>query len=153
MTTPTHTPKPDQADTPPAGESLLRLPEGRRPVPTKSRLATRRVPILAYAIFGLLLLGGAVGGAAALGWWQTDCGGANEAVVASGTLTPEGVKGSMTVEQVAKGFPGLTTAEVLSFFGVPADTAVSTQLKTLVQNGSTRDVTDFRTWLAERPAP
>lgn len=153
MTTPTHATTPDPTGTPSADERLLRLPGGRRPVPTKTRLATRRVPILAYAIVGLLLLGGAVGGAAALGWWQTGCGGVNEAVVASGSLTPEGIKGSMTIEQVAKGFPGLTTAEVLSFFGVPADTATSTQLKTLVQNGATKDVTDLRTWLAERPAP
>ena len=134
-----------------AEEPLLRLPAGRRPVPTRTRLATRRMPVLAYALIGLLLLGGAVGGSMALGWWQTDCGGVNEAAVAGGTLTPDAVKGSMTVQQVADGFPGVTTAEVLTFFGAPADAAGSTQLKTLVQNGSLKDVTDLRDWLAQRP--
>ena len=142
MTTPT-----------PTSEPLLRLPGGRRPVPTQTRLVTRRLPVVLYAVAALVLLGGAVGGSMALGWWQTDCGGVNETVITSGTLTPEGVKGSMTVQQVADGFPSLTTAEVLTVFGVPADTATSTQLKALVQNGSTLDVTDFRTWLAQRPVP
>ncbi|HET9654602.1 MAG TPA: hypothetical protein VFP72_04570, partial [Kineosporiaceae bacterium] len=73
--------------------------------------------------------------------------------VASGTLTPDGVKGSMTVQQVADGFPGLTTSDVLTFFAAPSGTPASTQLKTLVQNGSTKDVTDLRTWLAERQVP
>jgi hypothetical protein len=136
-----------------AEESQLRLPAGRRPVPTGTRLTTRRLPVLAYALSGLLLLGGTVGGSMALGWWQTDCGGVNETAVATGTLTPDGVKGSMTVQQVADGFPSLTTADVLTFFAVPADTPASTQLKTLVQNGSTMDVTDFRAWLAQRPTP
>lgn len=131
----------------------LRLPAGRQPVPTQTRLSGRRVSVALYAAVALLLLGGAVGGSMALGWWQTDCDGVNEAVIASGTLTPEGVKGSMTVQQVAEGFPALTTAEVLAFFGAPPGTATSTQLKTLVQEGSNKDVTDLRTWLAERPTP
>ena len=59
----------------------------------------------------------------------------------------------MTVKQVADAFPGLTTAEVLRVFGAPADTATSTQLKALVQNGSAIEVTEFRTWLAQRPKP
>lgn len=136
-----------------AGESLLRLPAGRRPVPTGTRLTTRRLPVIGYALAGLLLLGGTVAGSMALGWWQTDCGGVNEAAVASGTLTPDGVKGSMTVQQVADGFPALTTTEVLDFFGAPPGTATSTQLKSLVQNGSAMDVTDLRAWLAQRPTP
>jgi hypothetical protein len=116
-------------------------------------LTTRRLPVLAYTLVGLLLLGGSVAGAMALGWWQTDCGGVNETAVATGTLTPDGVKGSMTVQQVADGFPALTPGDVLHFFGAPADTPTSTQLKTLVQDGSTMDVTGFRTWLAQRPTP
>ena len=136
-----------------AEEPRLRLPAGRRPVPTRTRLATRRMPVLAYALIGLLLLGGTVGGSMALGWWQTDCGGVNEAAVAGGTLTPDAVKGSMTVQQVADGFPGVGTADVLTFFGAPADTAVDTQLKTLTQDGNLRDVTDLRTWLAQRSTP
>jgi hypothetical protein len=156
---PTTTTPPVTGSTPAGGSSpaveepRLRLPAGRRPVPTRTRLATRRLPVLAYALVGLLLLGGSVGGAMALGWWQADCGGVNEAAVATGTLTPDGVKGSMTVRQVADGVPALTPADVLRFFGAPADTPASTQLKTLVQNGSTVDVSDFRTWLAERPTP
>jgi hypothetical protein len=134
-------------------EPMLRLPGGRRPAPTQTRLVTRRLPVAGYAIVALVLLGGLVGGSMTMGWWQPDCGGANEAVVASGTLTPEGVKGSMTVKQIADAFPGLTTAEVLRVFGAPADTATSTQLKTLVQNGGTIEVTEFRTWLAQRPKP
>jgi hypothetical protein len=134
-------------------ENQLRLPAGRRPVPTSTRLTTRRLSALAYALAGLLLLGGAVGGSMALGWWQTDCGGVNETAVASGTLTPDEVKGSMTVQQVADGFPALTTADVLTFFEAPAGTSGSTQLKTLVQDGSPKEVTDFRTWLAGRAAP
>jgi hypothetical protein len=109
--------------------------------------------VVANGLAGLLLIGGAVGGSMALGWWQTDCGGANETAAATGTLTPDGVKGSMTVQEAADGFPSLTTADVLTFFGSPADTRTSTQLKTLIQDGSTEDVTDFRTWLAARPTP
>jgi hypothetical protein len=137
----------------PTSERLLRLPSGRHPEPTRTRLATRPLPAALYTTVALVLLGGTVGGSMALGWWQVDCGGANEAVVISGTLTPEGVKGSMTVRQIADGFPGLSTAEVLTVFGAPADTAASTQLKTLVQDGSAIEVTDFRTWLAQRPTP
>jgi hypothetical protein len=159
-TTPAHSrtdaPAETQAPTPaptPAEQPQLRLPAGRRPVPTPTRLASRRIPVLAYAITGVLLLGGIVGGAMTQGWWQTDCGGANEAAVASGTLTPDGVKGSMTVQQVADGFPGLSTVDVLQFMGAPAGTAASTQLKTVVQDGSQKDVTDLRTWLAQRSTP
>ncbi|HET9656647.1 MAG TPA: hypothetical protein VFP72_14925, partial [Kineosporiaceae bacterium] len=110
---------------PQAQEPRLRLPAGRRPVPTRSVPGTRKVPVVAYALTGLLLLGGVVGGSMALGWWQTDCGGVNETAVASGTLTPDGVKGSMTVQQVADGFPGLTTSDVLTFFAAPSGTPAS----------------------------
>jgi hypothetical protein len=122
-------------------------------VPARTRLTTRRLPVFAYALAGLLVLGGTVGGSMALGWWQTNCGGVNEPAAATGTLTPDGVKGSMTVQQVTEGIPTLTAADILHFFGAPAGTPTSTQLKTLVQNGSTTDVTDFRAWLSQRPAP
>ena len=68
----------------PASEPMLRLPDGRRPVPTRTRLVTRRLPVAGYALVALVLLGGSVGGSMAMGWWQTDCGGANEAAIASG---------------------------------------------------------------------
>jgi hypothetical protein len=129
---------------------MLRLPAGRRPVPTSTRLSTRRLPAAGYALAGVLLLGGSVGGAMTLGWWQTSCGGVNETAVSSGALTPDDVKGSMTVEQVAAGFPGLTTAEVLAAFGAPPGTPVSAQLKTVVQDGATLDVAGFRAWLSQR---
>jgi hypothetical protein len=131
----------------------LRLPKGRRPAPTRTRLSTRRLPVIGYAVAGVVLLAGIVIGSMTLGWWSTSCGGVNEVAVAAGTLSPVDVKGSMTVQQVADGFPAITTGDVLAAFGAPADTPTSTQLKTLVQNGSTMDVTDFRTWLEQRPTP
>jgi hypothetical protein len=155
-TTPTTTPNPATNPATTDGRtdaSLLRLPKGRRPAPTRTRLSTRRLPVIGYAVAGVVLLAGIVIGSMARGWWSTSCGGVNEVAVAAGTLAPVDVKGSMTVQQVADGFPAITTGDVLAAFGAPADTPTSTQLKTLVQNGSTIDVTDFRTWLEQRPIP
>lgn len=130
----------------------LRLPPGRRPVPTRTRLATRRLPVTLYALAGILVLAGIITGSMAMGWWSTSCGGVNEVAVATRTLTPDEVKGSMTVQQVADGFPALAADDVLAAFGAPAGTPTSTQLKTLAQDGA-MDVSEFRTWLAQRPAP
>lgn len=147
-------------------EPLL-LPRSRNPLPTSTRLRTRRLPVLGY-VLGLILIPSAlVGASMATGWWSTTC--ATHAVSAEGSTgsaadngggtgegssaspaVPADVRGSMTIEQVARAFPAVTAAQILSAFGAPADTKLSTQLKSLVEDGSELDIPAFRTWLEQQ---
>lgn len=49
----------------------LRLPPHRHPVPTRTRLRTRRVPLVAYVLVLLLVPVAVLGGARMSGWWVT----------------------------------------------------------------------------------
>lgn len=142
----------------------LRLPRNRRPVPTRTRLATRRLPVVAYAVLLVLLPALAVTGAMAAGWWGTT-GRAPSPAATLSAGQPAGtgaaaapadvadVKGSTTVQQVADAFPPVTVAEIVTAFGAPTDTPPSAQLKTLVEAGDGMEIPDFRSWLTERRAP
>ena len=141
------------------------LPRNRRPVPTRTRLTTRRLPVVAYVVVLTLLPLLVLGGAMARGWWSTaghggvapagagsgsgaDSGSGSGAGTEAGSKAdPANVKGSMTVRQVADAFAPITTAEILAAFGAPATTPDSAQLKTLVaEDGGGTDVPAFRTW-------
>lgn len=143
----------------------LRLPLHRNPVPTHTRLATRRLPVIAYVLVLLLLPAAVVSTTMATGWWRTT--GTSLTRAADGTSALEGqtgaeapaspadpadVKGSMTIQQVVDAFPAVSSAEILRAFGAPADTAASTQLKSLVEDGDENglDIPEFRTWLQQR---
>ena len=153
--------------------ATLRLPASRRPVPTSTRLRTRRVPLLVYAVVLVALPVAVLAGARATGWWVTTghtvastALGADLAVAqptsgpgagtgagegSTATVTnPHDVKGSMTVQQILDAFPQVTAAELLAKFGAPASTPTSTQLKTLAQTGNGYEVTDLREWLETR---
>jgi hypothetical protein len=153
--------------------STLRLPANRHPVPTRTRLRTRRVPIAAYAVILLALPVAVLLGARATGWWittghtvsattlgadtigtrPTGQGGQNgggepgQSAAPGATINPHDVKGSMTVQQVLDAFPKITATELLGKFGAPASTPTSTQLKTLAQDGNGYEVDDLREWL------
>ncbi len=60
------------------------------------------------------------------------------------------IKGWMTLEQVSATF-GVSPAEILSAFNLPADTPASTALKDL--ESDTFDIPALRTWLKNRPKP
>lgn len=49
----------------------LRLPASRRPIPTRTRIRTLRVPLAAYVVFLLLLPVAVIATARATGWWVT----------------------------------------------------------------------------------
>jgi hypothetical protein len=142
---------------PPAAE--LQLPSRRRPVPTNTKLRTRPVGSRIY-VAGLLLIPGLViGGSMAAGWWATTCQPATAAIgaeTAEGAvvpLDPADVKGSMTIQQVVDAFPKVTAAQILTQFGAPPTTPVTTQLKEVAKVGNGNDVEDLRTWLQTRMAP
>jgi hypothetical protein len=147
----------------------LSLPRNRRPVPTSTRLTTRRLPVAAYVVALLLLPMLVVGGAMASGWWSTAghggvtlTGTGSGSGAGSGSATgseggaqpaaanPGEVRGSMTVRQAADAFAPITTAQILAAFGAPASTPDSAQLKTLVtEGGGGMDIPAFRTWLEQ----
>lgn len=146
------------------------LPRNRRPVPTRTRLRTRRISLAGYLAALLLLPALVVVGSMATGWWSTTgrtlaaagtgsgagraaSGGTGQASGQAAPAVPADVRGSMTVEQVVAAFPQVTAAQVLAAFGAPADTPASTQLKTLVEAGGGMELPAFRSWLEQRPAP
>ena len=140
----------------------LTIPAGRRPVPTQTRLHTRRVPVAMYVAALLLLPGLVVVGFMSAGLWATT----GTSVTATQAGTPSGesganaeapaapadVKGSMTVQQVVDAFPPITAAQILAQFGAPLNTPTSTQLKELVESGNGMDIPAVRTWLQEQGA-
>lgn len=136
--------------------ATLHLPAHRDPVPTRTRLTTRRLPVLAYLAVLLLVPAAVVSASVAAGWWRTT-GTSLTATSVEGVpaqapaapADPADVKGSMTVQAVVDAFPAVSVAQVLDAFGAPAGTPASTQLKTLVEGG-TLDVPAFREWLAAR---
>lgn len=156
-------PAPCDTTTIPAKPSApqLVLPRGAHPVPTHTRLHTRRVPVLVYVAALLLIPGLVVGGFVGAGWWTTTGktataqAGGQQGEGTTGVAAPSApadVKGSMTVQQVVDAFPAVTAAEVFARFGAPLETATSTQLKTLVEAGNGTDIPTLRTWLQERTA-
>lgn len=147
-------------------EPQVFLPRNRRPVPTRTRLATRRLPAVAYAVVLVLLPVLVVGGGMVAGWWATTGRGAitfdggavvprSESGAAAVPQAPADVKGSMTVRQVADAFTPVTVEEILAAFGAPADTPDTTQMKSLVNEDDGdggMDIPSFRIWLGERLA-
>jgi hypothetical protein len=105
----------------------------------------------AYGIVVLLVFLGIIIGFQQVGVWST-----------SGKVNPSGqqiqpaagdvntIKGWMTLEQVSTTF-GVSVAEILSAFNLPADTPPATALKNL-ENDSF-DIPSLRIWLQERQPP
>lgn len=141
----------------------LRLPARRAPTPTRARLRTVRLPLVALVAALLLVPTVVVAGSMATGWWATT-GRPNPAAAGGGPAAqppdadtaepglpavPDDVKGWMTAQQVLDAFPPLTAAELFALFGVPANTATSTPLKDLAERGTGFDLTDLREWLKQ----
>jgi hypothetical protein len=148
--------------------SLLLLPRNRTPVPTHTRLATRRLSVVAYVATLVLVPALIVTAAMAAGWWRTTgttlaassqaSGGASATgsgeTPAAAPADPDDVKGSMTIQQVADAFPQVSTAQISLAFGAPTDTPTSTLLKDLAEGGDgSMDLPAFRTWLHEHNTP
>lgn len=140
----------------------LAIPRGRRPVPTHTRLHTRRVPAAMYVVTLLVVPALVVVGFMSAGLWATT-GSTTLTTTHTGTssgensthaaaASPADVKGSMTVQQVVDAFPPMTAAQVLAAFGAPLDTPPSAQLKTLAESGGGMDLPALRTWLQEETA-
>ena len=141
----------------------LTIPAGRHPVPTQTRLRTRRMPVGMYVAALLLLPALVVVGFMSAGFWATTgtsiTAQAGTPSKEDGTGTgpaapadPADVKGSMTVQQVVDAFPTITAAEVLAQFSAPLDTPTSTQLKDLVESSDGMDIPAVRVWLAKQTA-
>lgn len=151
----------------------LTIPAGRHPVPTLTRLHTRRVPVTAYVIALLVTPALVVVGFMSAGLWATT--GKSVTAVTSVTsvtwvtaragtgsgegggnavppVAPADVKGSMTVQQVIDAFPLISATQILTEFGAPLSTPTSTQLKDLVERGNGMDVPAVRTWLEKQAA-
>jgi hypothetical protein len=143
--------------------ATLRIPRSADPAPTRTRLRTKRVPAAAPLALSLLLLVAAVGAAQLAGFWSTS-GRAPGVAASSSTgepatekdtssvpVSPEDVKGWMTLDQVVRaGFPGVTEASLRAQFAIPADVALATPLKDLEAVAPGFDVTALREWLASR---
>jgi hypothetical protein len=139
----------------------LTIPAGRHPVPTQTRLHTRRIPVAMYVAALLLLPALVVAGFMSAGLWaSTGTSTSAQAVTGSGEgggnavapAAPAEVKGSMTVKQVADAFPATSAAQILVQLGAPPNTPTSTQLKELVESGNGMDIPALRTWLEKPPA-
>ena len=154
-------------DATPAPVQELVIPRGRRAVPTQTRLRTRRIPVAIYVAVSILVPTLMVVGFMSAGLWantegsstiQAGTQGAHagtpsgEGGGAAAPASPADVKGSMTVQQVVDAFSPITAAQILAELGAPLDTPASTQLKTLVQEGSSMDLPALRTWLQESGA-
>lgn len=137
----------------------LTIPAGRRPVPTQTRLHTRRVPVVMYVLALLVIPSLVVVGFMSAGLWATtgtsitaqadtpsEDGGTGPAAPAD----PADVKGSMTVQQVVDAFPTISAVQVLAQFSAPLDTPTSTQLKDLVESSDGMDLPAVRIWLQEQ---
>jgi hypothetical protein len=150
-----------------SGSQLL-LPRNRTPVPTSTRLATRRLSVVAYVVTLVVVPALIVTAAMAAGWWRTTgttlaassqaSGGASATgsgeTPAAAPADPDDVKGSMTIQQVGDAFPQVSTAQISVAFGAPADTPTSTLLKDLVEGADgSMDLPAFRTWLREHITP
>lgn len=142
----------------------LAIPRGRRPVPTHTRMHSRRVPVAMYVVTLLVVPAIVVIGFMSAGLWattgsttltttQTGTSSGENSTGAVAPASPADVKGSMTVQQVVDAFPRVTAARILAEFGAPLDTPPSTQLKTLAESGSGVDIPALRTWLQEETAP
>jgi len=156
MRIPRHT---SQADPNAAPAQELTIPAGRHPVPTQTRLRTRRVPVVMYVLALLVIPGLVVVGFMSAGLWATTGTSVSaQAGTPSGEgktgppapATPADVKGSMTVQQVLDAFPTITAAQVLTQFRAPLDTPSSTQLKDLVEGSDGMDLPAVRIWLAKQ---
>jgi hypothetical protein len=142
----------------------LVIPAGRHPVPTQTRLHTRRIPVKMYVAALLLLPALVVAGFMSAGIWATT-GKTVTAVSEPGTGSGEGegsavapaapadVKGSMTVQQVLDAFPAITATQILAQFNAPPNTPASTQLKDLVEASDGMDIPTLRTWLEKHQTP
>jgi hypothetical protein len=143
----------------------LAIPRGRRPVPTKTRLRNRRIPVAMYVAALLLLPTLMAAGFMSAGLWanaetsattqtgtQAGTPSGESAAGAAAPAAPADVKGSMTVQHVVDAFPPITATQILGRLGAPLNTPTSTQLKTLVENGNSIDIPTLRTWLQEQGA-
>mgnify|MGYP001793506944 CR=1 FL=1 len=137
------------------------IPRGGRPVPTHTRVHTRRIPVAMYVAALLLLPTLMVAGFMSAGLWASaETSATTQAGTPSGEsgagaeapATPADVKGSMTVQQVVDALPPITAAQILGKLGAPLNTPTSTQLKTLVEKGNSIDIPTLRTWLQEQRA-
>lgn len=139
----------------------LTIHAGRRPVPTQTRLHTRRVPVVMYVLALLVIPSLVVVGFMSAGLWATT---GTSASALTGTPSEEGgtgpaapadpadVKGSMTVQQVIDTFPTITAAQILAQFSAPPSTPTSTQLKDLVEASDGMDLPAVRVWLEKQTA-
>jgi hypothetical protein len=149
-------------DATPAPARELTIPAGRHPVPTQTRLRTRRIPVALYVAALLVLPALVVSGFMSAGLWagtgtsitaQAGAGkgsGTGSAEGGDGAVAPAApadVKGSMTVKEVADAFPPLTAAQILAQFKAPPSTPDTTQLKELVEASDGMDIPALRTWL------
>jgi len=147
----------------------LTIPPGRRPVPTQTRLHTRRIPVAMYVAALLLLPTLMVAGFMSAGLWaNAETTATTQSGTQSGTragspsgeggagaeapAAPADVKGSMTIQQVVDAFPSITAVQILGKLGAPLNTPTSTQLKTLVEKGNSIDIPTLRTWLQDQGA-
>lgn len=140
----------------------LTIPAGRHPVPTQTRLHTRRVPVVMYVLALLVIPSLVVVGFMSAGLWATDgktvtsvtapASTGSEEVEGSAVApaVPADVKGSMTVQEVVDAFPTITAVQVLAQFSAPLDTPTSTQLKDLVESSDGMDLPAVRIWLEEQ---
>ncbi|MEP7018848.1 MAG: hypothetical protein ABI899_12615 [Actinomycetota bacterium] len=147
-----------------APQQELVLPRGRRAVPTRSRLRTRRIPVAIYVAVSILVPTLIVVGFMSAGLWANAESSSVTQVAEAGTpsgesgvgvaapASPADVKGSMTVQQVVDAFSPISAAQILGRLGAPLDTPTSTQLKTLVEKGNSIDIPTLRTWLQDQGA-
>lgn len=131
-------------------QPMLRIPKSAHPTPTPTEHVTRRIPVLAYVVILLAVIGVLVVGSQTMGWFTTTGQTTNSAgervAPAAGAATTD-IKGWMSIQEVLDAYP-VTKEAMYSHFGVPADTPTSTTLSELKEGAvGTVDIPSLRAWI------
>jgi len=129
---------------------MLRIPKSAHPAPTRATRASRRVPVFAYALVLLAVIGVLVMGTQTLGWFKTTgqmgSSSGERVVPAAGAATSD-IKGWMTLQQVLDAYP-VTQAELYEHFEIPPDTPTDATLSEVKESGtSAMDIPTLRAWI------
>ena len=137
-------------ETPTPDQPMLRIPKSAHPAPTPAARSHRRIPVLAYVVVLLALLGVLVIGTQSLGWFKTTgqmTSSAGERVVPAAGAPTTDIKGWMTLQQVLDAYP-VTQDRLYAHFLFPASATTETTLSELKESGtSSLDVPALRSWI------
>ena len=131
-------------------QPMLRIPKSSHPMPTSTTHGNRRIPVLAYVVVLLAVIGVLVAGSQTMGWFKTTgqmTSSSGEKVAPAAGAATSDIKGWMSIQQVLDAYP-VTKEALYAHFGIPADTPTTTTLSELKEGAvGTLDVPTLRSWI------